>query len=82
MLNSKTRAESKKTVGAGLSGLETFIAAKFLTKCKKMKLHIKILQNQKIYIEINQKCQWMAPSTVLVAVSVSLASCRTFLIAL
>ena len=34
VLKSKTRAESKETVGAGLSGLETFIAAKFLTKCK------------------------------------------------
>ena len=31
VLNSKTRSESKETVGAGLSGLETFIAAKFLT---------------------------------------------------
>lgn len=31
VLNSKTRTECKETVGAGLSGLDTFIAAKFLT---------------------------------------------------
>ena len=82
VLNSKTRTECKETVGAGLSGLNTFITAKFLTSnvnnetTYKNSTKSKNIYRNKSKVPVDGSFNSFSGS-----VSIPSRTCRTFLIA-